>query len=163
MMERQVPVAGRDPDAARFRWAATAILAGVAAMFALHPGGRAYGVRDVDRYAQMAFEMRHDGTVVPMLQGRPYHEAMPLAAWVPCAVASIQGEVTPATSRVLPALAGIALVFATLLLALRHGTPRQALLAAAFVSLNELVIVYALESRVDVPLAFAIAVAVGGC
>ncbi|MBI3724126.1 glycosyltransferase family 39 protein [bacterium] len=143
------------------RRAALVVVAAAAFVFLLRPAVRSYNNRDVSRYAQMAFEMRHDETLVPTLWRRPYHEAMPLAAWAPLAVARLEGEVTPLSGRLLPALSALGMVAVTLVLAWRHGSARLGLLAGAIVVLNYLVGKYGRESRIDPLLGFAVTAAVG--
>jgi 4-amino-4-deoxy-L-arabinose transferase-like glycosyltransferase len=131
------------------RRAALVILAGAAVLFLLRPSARTFTNRDVSRYAQMAFEMRHEHTLVPLLHRRPYHEATPLTAWAPLAVASLEGEVEPLSGRILPALAALVMVGGTLVLAARYLSGRAALLAAAAVALNYLLATYGRQSRID--------------
>jgi 4-amino-4-deoxy-L-arabinose transferase-like glycosyltransferase len=149
----------------RERFAALVVLAGAASMFALRPAARLYenGPGDVPRYAQMACEMRHnppERRLVPTLDGGPYHEAMPVSAWVPYAIAELQGEVTPLSARVLPAISAWLLVAATMALVWRHRGARAGLLAGGIAALSHLTYTYARSARVEAPLGFAVAAAV---
>ncbi|HVY62712.1 MAG TPA: phospholipid carrier-dependent glycosyltransferase, partial [Planctomycetota bacterium] len=147
------------------RFAALAILAGAAAMFALRPAARLYenGPGDVPRYAQMAYEMRQNppsARLVPTFNGAPYHEAMPVSAWAPYAVAALEGEVTPLSARVLPALSAWLMVAVAMAFVRRRAGPRAALLAGGIVALSHLTYTYARSSRVEAPLALAVTAAI---
>lgn len=125
-------------------------------------GARGFGINDVYRYAQMAFEMRHDGHLVPTLEGVPYHEAMPLPAWSTYLFSGWSGSVDPWTGRVLPGLAAMGMVLATFLFVRRHGSRRMAFFAAAGVLLDPLLIQYARGSRIDTCYGLGVTLAVIG-
>jgi 4-amino-4-deoxy-L-arabinose transferase-like glycosyltransferase len=131
------------------------IVLAAALAFLLRPGARNFENRDVSRYAQMAFEMRHDGTLVPTIRRRPYHEATPLIVWSTLAVAQLEGGVSPLASRLLPALASIGTIALVFVLGLR-ANPRIAVFAASAAALNALAITHGRMSRVDPVLALAI-------
>ncbi|MGE0711102.1 MAG: phospholipid carrier-dependent glycosyltransferase [Planctomycetota bacterium] len=123
-------------------------------------GARSYDLQDVSRYAQMASEMRAQHTLVPTFNGAPYHQAMPLAAWAPLAVAWLQGGVTPLSSRLLSALSALGTIVVVLLLVWRHGSARLALAAAGILPASLLFVRYAHSSRVDATLGFAVTLGV---
>lgn len=140
---------------ARERKAALVILAGAVVLFLLRPSARTYTNRDVARYAQMAFEMRHERELghekplIPRWHDKPYHEAMPIAAWFPYVVADAEGVVEPLCGRLPNAIAALLLVGATLVLAAWHTTGRAALLATGAVALNYLTVIHGRDSRID--------------
>jgi 4-amino-4-deoxy-L-arabinose transferase len=143
----------------RERWAVGIVLLGAASMFALHMGGRIYESRDVPRYAQMVLEMQHRGTLVPTLNGRPYHGAAPLAAWAPYFLSRLTGELGPVEVRLFPALAAFASVLATWLVA-RRASARIGTIAAAACAASYLATYYARGSRVEPILELGVAVAI---
>jgi 4-amino-4-deoxy-L-arabinose transferase-like glycosyltransferase len=144
---------------ARERWAAPIVLLGAASMFALHMGGRIYESRDVPRYAQMVLEMQHHGTLVPTLNGRPYHGAAPLAAWAPYFLSWLTGALGPVEVRLFPALAAFASVLATWLVA-RRASARTGAIAAAACAASYLATYYARGSRIETILELGVAVAI---
>ncbi len=141
-------------------WPAAIVLAGAALMFGLRLGAPDFDNHDVARYSQMAFEMRHAGTLVPTLRGAPYHEAMPLPTWACLAAADLQGEVTPISGRILPALSALATVALMLLAGTRLVSPAVGVLAAGFTAVASLTFTYARCSRVDETLGLAVTAAV---
>jgi 4-amino-4-deoxy-L-arabinose transferase-like glycosyltransferase len=143
-----------------FRRAAAIVLAGAALMFGLRLGAPDFDNHDVARYSQMAFEMRHAGTLVPTLRGTPYHEAMPLPTWACLAAADLQGEVTPISGRILPALSALATVALVLFAGARLVSPGVGVLAAGLTALASLTFTYARCSRVDETLGLAVTAAV---
>ncbi len=142
------------------RWALIVVLIGAASMLMLNLGGREFGVADVTRYAQMVMEMRYHDSLVPTIDGMPYHAAAPLAAWLPFASSRLLGGLTPATLLLPSALAA----FATLLVIhrlTRALSYRTATIAVAFGALCYLTWIYGRQSRVDWVTAFAHIGAVG--
>jgi len=135
------------------------VLFGAAIIVGLNIGGRSYGTDDVERYAQMVLEMRHHGSLVPTTDGIPYHEAAPLAAWLPYVTTWVFGELSPFTMRLHSALAAIATIVVTLVLA-RRASPRIALVAGAAASLNYLACAYGRSSRIEAVLGLAVTTAV---
>lgn len=141
------------------RTALLVLLLGLWLIFLCGLGARPYGSSDVDRYARMVVEMQHEGTLIPTLSGQSYHEAAPLAAWGPYAVAWLCGGQSQATVRL---LSGLSLLGAALLAwALgREISPRLGLVAGAATGLNHLAIHYGRSSRVDALLGFAVTAAI---
>jgi len=135
------------------------VLLGAAVMVGLNIGGRSYGTDDVERYAQMVLEMRHHDSLVPTTNGLPYHEAAPLAAWLPYFTTWVFGELSPFTVRVHSALAMLATLVVTLLLA-RRASARIALIAGAAAALNYLGWAYGRNSRIEAVLGLAVTGAV---
>jgi 4-amino-4-deoxy-L-arabinose transferase-like glycosyltransferase len=136
------------------------VVLGAVAVFGLNIGGRCYETEGVTRYAVMVLEMRHTGSMVPTVNGEPYHEAMPLAAWLPLFTSSLFGEVSPFTIRLHSTLASLATVAATMLLVWRTS-PRVALLAGMGVVLSYLSFSYGQNSRIDAFLGLAVTAGIG--
>jgi 4-amino-4-deoxy-L-arabinose transferase-like glycosyltransferase len=108
----------------------------------------------------MAWEMGRARTLVPTLNDRPYHEAMPLAAWSALAVARLEGEVTPLSARLASGLATVGLVAATILVGARLASARVGIAAGAIVLASPIVAIASHQSRIDPVLALGVAVAI---
>lgn len=142
------------------RRALVVVLLGAAMMLFLNLGGRAFGVGDVLRYGVMVLEMRHTGSVVPTMDGQPYHGAAPLAAWLPWLSTWCFGALSTA-SILLPSAIG---AFLTLLVTHRLARGfdyRAATVATALGAICYLTWIYGRESRIDWWTAFAHVAALG--
>ena len=83
---------------------------------------------DEPRYGQVAREMMESGDyLVPHVNGQPYNEKPPLLFWLIVAASLPFGDVTEFSARVPSALAALATVLLTYLLAARLYGPRVAL------------------------------------
>jgi 4-amino-4-deoxy-L-arabinose transferase-like glycosyltransferase len=136
------------------RRALVIVLLGAAMMLFLNLGGRAFGVGDVLRYAVMVLEMRHAGSIIPTMDGQPYHAAAPLAAWLPWFSTWCFGGLSTASILLPSAIAA----FITLVLTHRLTRVfdyRTATVAAAFGAICYLTWIYGRQSRIDWLTAFA--------
>jgi 4-amino-4-deoxy-L-arabinose transferase-like glycosyltransferase len=135
------------------------VLAAAAAAFLVGVGARSYETRDVSRYAEMVLEMQHHDSLVPVIEGIPYHGAAPLAAWAPYASVWLSGQLSPFAVRLPAALAAVALCALVLGLGTRCS-PRAGRIAVAAIVLDELTLSSGRGSRIEMLLAVAVAVAV---
>ena len=86
---------------------------------------------DEPRFAQVAREMRERSDyLVPHVNGQPYYEKPPLLFWLIAACSAPLDDVTETSARLPSALAGIATVLMTYLLAQRLSGARTAFWAA---------------------------------
>lgn len=155
-VREDAPASGERFWASPATWA---VLAGAAAVFLVGLGAPSYETHDVSRYAQMVLEMRHAHTLVPTLEGHPYHEAAPLAAWAPYFSAWAIGGLSPLAVRLPSALAALATCVLVLGLARRYSA-RAGWIAGAAIVLNELALTYGRGSRIEPLLGLAVAGAV---
>jgi 4-amino-4-deoxy-L-arabinose transferase-like glycosyltransferase len=115
----------------RLRWQVAALCAVLAALWFGFLELRGLYFPDEGRYAEIPREMLASGDwVTPRLNGFPYFEKPPLQYWVTAATFAVVGE-HEWTTRLAPALAGLAGVLAVLLTARRILSRRAAWMAAA--------------------------------
>jgi 4-amino-4-deoxy-L-arabinose transferase-like glycosyltransferase len=116
---------------------------------------------DEARYAQVAREMRQgSGLLVPHLNGEVYAQKPPLLFWSIAAVSAPWGRVTETAARLPSALAGIAAVALTFLIARRFFGRRAAWLAAAAFATCFKTVWQARFGQIDMLLAALVAAAV---
>ena len=107
-------------------------------LFLTNLGGYDLWPPDEPRFAQVAREMLQSGDyLVPRMNGQPYTEKPPMLFWMAAAFSLPFGDVTEFTARLPLALAGIATVILTYLLARRMFDPRLAFWSSLILITNQ--------------------------
>lgn len=107
-------------------------------LFLTNLGGYDLWPPDEPRFAQVAQEMLDSGDyLVPRINGQPYTEKPPVLFWMTSAFSWPIGQVTEFTARLPLALAGVATVIVTYLLARRLYDPRVAFWAGLVLVTNQ--------------------------
>lgn len=96
-------------------------------LFLINLGGHELWPPDEPRFAQVSREMMQSGNyLAPHINGEPYKEKPPLFFWLIAAASAPFGDVTELSARIPSALAGLATVLLTYLLARRMYDPTTA-------------------------------------